>query len=207
MQRNRVITAIATASVLLLASAGTVFAMQTNGQGNFLMQTSGQNHDDGNGNDFAPLPTGYTVQPLAGELDVPVALDCELPPGVVSTALQASQGGTLEDAQIDFDDVVTVYEIGATGRHGRELEVDVFSDGNLEEIEIVLSERRAARIPSEVTESLEPSVPGLRDRPDREEHQAGRQRTVAQLLRVRWRVGRGQESRRRDQPARHGLHR
>ncbi len=149
MRGKKAASAAALAGVLVVGTTGAVFAMQGNGNGN------------GNGSDFAPLPPGYTVQPFAGELDAPLQLDCELPPGVISTARQAAQGGTIDDAQIDFDDIVPVYELGATDLDGNDIEVDVFSDGSLEEIEVVLSRKAARDIPSEVTDLLNRAFPGF----------------------------------------------
>ncbi len=149
MRGKKAASAAALAGVLVVGTTGAVFAMQGNGNGN------------GNGSDFAPLPQGYTVQPFAGELGVPVQLDCGLPPGVISTARQAAQGGTIDDAQIDFDDIVPVYELGATDLDGNEIEVDVLSDGTLEEIEVVLSRKAVRDIPSEVTDLLNRAFPGF----------------------------------------------
>lgn len=122
--------------------------------------------DDDSGDDTADVggeegvPLGFTVDPFAGELEIDLEVARELPPAALSTAQQAIEGGNLDSAQIDFDRVVPVYEIGGTDADGNEVEVDVQQDGVLEEIEIVIPENEAkAVIPTAVLDTFGEAFP------------------------------------------------
>lgn len=96
------------------------------------------------------LPTGYTVQPLAGEQNIDLK---EVPPQVLHTADQAAKGIELKTAQVDYDDIEAVYEITGEG-----IEVDVKTNGRLEEIEQVVRPREVSR---EARRLLRSAFPGF----------------------------------------------
>jgi hypothetical protein len=101
------------------------------------------------------LPTGYTVQPLGGEQTIDIG---DVPPQVLHTADQAAKTADLTNAQVDFDDIEAVYEITGEG-----IEIDVKTNGKLEEIEENLGSRREAReaIPRPVRQLLRRQLPGF----------------------------------------------
>ena len=79
-------------------------------------------------------PPGFAQQPLAGEH--PVKLEA-LPAWVLHTAKVALPAATFAQGQLDQDEIGAVYEIKGTYKDAP-AEVDVFPDGKLEEIELVI---------------------------------------------------------------------
>lgn len=100
---------------------------------------------DTTGDDPRQLPTGFTVQPIAGERDI--SLENAVPPVVRHTAEQASKGADFNRAQIDFDGIEVEYELRGTTPEGDQLEIDVFADGRLAEIEERISRSDVPRLP------------------------------------------------------------
>jgi hypothetical protein len=77
---------------------------------------------------------GFAVQPLAGEK--PLNLE-EVPNWVLHTASVTLPSAEFTAAQLDQDEIGAVFEIKGTDK-GAPAEVDVFPDGSLEEIELVI---------------------------------------------------------------------
>lgn len=96
-----------------------------------------------------PAPTspnfpGYVVKPLGGEVEVDLG---SVPAAVLHAAMVAVPDADWTSASIDNDDVDAVYELVGTSAHfGTEIEVDVFADGVVAEIELGID-------PSMVTEA------------------------------------------------------
>jgi hypothetical protein len=132
MRRSLVVTAAA-AGVIALGAGGVAIA---------------QNGD-------APAP-GFTQAPLAGATEL--ELDA-VPAAVRHTANQAARGGELTSAQLDLDGVAAVYELAGKDADGADVEVDVYADGTLEEIETVIE---AADVPAAVTERLSSALPDFK---------------------------------------------
>jgi hypothetical protein len=99
------------------------------------------------------LAPGFTQQPLGGTSDV--KLD-SVPAAVRHTADQAARGGEITKAALDLDGVAAVYELAGKDGDGASIEVDVYTDGKLEEIETTIE---AADVPSAVTERLDSALP------------------------------------------------
>lgn len=97
------------------------------------------------GNDPTQLPVGYTVQPIAGERTV--SLENSVPPVVRHTAEQASRGAEFNRAQVDFDGIEVEYELRGETRAGTEIEIDVFADGRLAEIEETIEKSDVPELP------------------------------------------------------------
>ena len=118
------------------------------------------------------LPTGFTVQPLAGEQTINIK---DVPPQVIHTADQAAKGIDLKTAQVDYDDIEAVYEITGAG-----IEIDVKTNGRLEEIEEVISRNR--EVPRAVRQLLRSAFPGF----DVTKIERSTRPTEIGLLRVFW---------------------
>jgi hypothetical protein len=100
---------------------------------------------DTTGDDPRELPTGFTVQPIAGERDI--SLERDVPPEVRHTAEQAAPDAVFNRAQIDFDNVEAEYELRGATEAGDQVEIDVFESGRLAEIEERILRSDVPRLP------------------------------------------------------------
>jgi hypothetical protein len=85
------------------------------------------------GNSTTP---GFAQKPLAGEKPVDLG---GVPEWVLHTARVALPNAKIAGAQIDEDEIAAVYEIQGTYK-GAGAEIDVFPDGTLDEIELIIKE-------------------------------------------------------------------
>ena len=83
----------------------------------------------------------------------------EVPAIVMQTAKAAVPGVTFSEAQIDTDDTETIYELKGTTKEGKKVEVDVYPDGFIEEIEIQIEK---SEVPTKVLSFFEKKFPGFK---------------------------------------------
>lgn len=77
---------------------------------------------------------------------------------ILETAYAAAPGVEFESVSIELENGVAVYELEATGPDGKHIEVDVYEDGRLQEIEMEMS---ADEVPEIVMAALERRSPGF----------------------------------------------
>lgn len=83
----------------------------------------------------------------------------EVPPIVMQNAKAAVPGVTFTEAQIDTDDTETIYELKGTTKDGKKVEVDVYPDGFIEEIETQIEK---SDVPPAVLKLFDAKFPGFK---------------------------------------------
>ncbi len=93
----------------------------------------------------------------AAYAETEIALE-EAPPEVVETAIATAPGVDFFRVTIEQEGGRRIFEFEARGPSGEHIEIDVYDDGELEEIEIEVSE---AELPPAVRAALAQSEPGF----------------------------------------------
>lgn len=86
-----------------------------------------------------------------------IALE-EAPPEVLQTAIATAPGVDFLRVTIEAEDGRRVYEFEGRGPSGEHIEIDVYENGDLKEIEMEIA---ASDLPGAVRASLEEAAPGL----------------------------------------------
>jgi hypothetical protein len=88
----------------------------------------------------------------------PIKLE-EVPPLVMQTAKAAMPGVVFGAAQIDTYDTETIYELKGKLPDGKQVEIDVYPDGFVEEIEIIIEK---SDVPGQVMAFFDKRFPGFK---------------------------------------------
>jgi hypothetical protein len=96
--------------------------------------------------DGSSVEPRFAQKPLAGEPEVKLA---DVPGWVLHTAAVALPTATWTKAQLDKDEIGAVWEILGT-KDGKGVEVDVFPDGSLEEIELIVDADQVPAAPAKL---------------------------------------------------------
>ncbi len=86
-----------------------------------------------------------------------IALE-ETPPEVLETAISTAPGIDFTRVTVEEENGRRIFEFEGRGSSGEHMEIDVFEDGTLEEIEIEIGE---SAIPAPVRAALDRAEPGL----------------------------------------------
>ncbi len=82
----------------------------------------------------------------------------DVPEIVMEAALATAPGVTFERVSIEVENGVPIYEFEATDHAGNHIEIDVFEDGSIEEIEMEID---IDDVPAVVIAALEETAPGF----------------------------------------------
>lgn len=82
----------------------------------------------------------------------------DVPDNVMETAIETAPGVSFDRVSIEIEDGQTIYEFEAEDHAGNHIEIDVFEDGSLDEIEMELDWND---IPAAVANSLQNAAPGF----------------------------------------------
>ncbi len=95
--------------------------------------------------------------PVFAEEETEISFD-DVPPAVMETAIATAPGVDFYRVSIEVENGVSIYEFEAKDYAGRHVEIDVFEDGSLEEIEM---ETELSEVPDAVMNTLNSAAPGF----------------------------------------------